>query len=161
MGQLERYGYESAVVLVFLSRGYFFLFSFFSFITYNSHHNFFFFYNPHSSIPPFPFQVNLGQLERYVYESAVVLVFLSRGYFTSRNCLREIRACKKMKKPLILVHERDPAKGGISLQEAMDECPGNNLYIIETDIYAYKDRVNPTTFTHISDVCIYISFALR
>jgi len=66
-----------------------------------------------------------------------------------------------MKKPLILVHERDPAKGGISLQEAMDECPGNNLYIIETDIYAYKDRVNPTTFTHISDVCIYISFAPR
>ena len=34
-----------------------------------------------------------------------------------------------MTKPLILVHKRDPAKGGISLQEAMDECPGDTLYV--------------------------------
>jgi hypothetical protein len=53
----------------------------------------------------------------------VVLIFLSRGYFCSRNCLREVRACKEQKKPILLVHETDDTKGGLTIEEAREECP--------------------------------------
>jgi len=53
----------------------------------------------------------------------VVLCFLSKGYLRSTNCLREIRAALAMGKPLVLVHEADPAKGGGTLAELRSECP--------------------------------------
>lgn len=53
----------------------------------------------------------------------MVLLFLSKGYFKSRNCLRELRAAAALSKPLLLVHEHDPAKGGLSLAESIAECP--------------------------------------
>jgi len=53
----------------------------------------------------------------------VVMVFLSRGYFQSRNCLREVRAAMQRSKPLLLVLETDATKGGFSIEDARDECP--------------------------------------
>ena len=53
----------------------------------------------------------------------MVLCFLSRGYLRSTNCLREIRAALAMGKPLVLVHEADPDKGGGTLAELRSECP--------------------------------------
>jgi hypothetical protein len=53
----------------------------------------------------------------------VVLCFLSRGYLRSTNCLREVRAALEMGKPLVLVHEADPDKGGGTLAELRSECP--------------------------------------
>ena len=53
----------------------------------------------------------------------MVLCFLSKGYLRSTNCLREIRAALEMTKPLVLVHEADPAKGGGTLAELRSECP--------------------------------------
>lgn len=66
---------------------------------------------------------DIGALEQYVSESAVVLIFLSRGYFGSRNCMREVRAMCEMQKPVILLHEADESKGGLPFQQAVDECP--------------------------------------
>ncbi|EOD10874.1 hypothetical protein EMIHUDRAFT_215127 [Emiliania huxleyi CCMP1516] len=66
---------------------------------------------------------NIGELEAYIGRSQVVLCFLSRGYLRSTNCLREIRAALEMGKPLVLVHEADPAKGGGTLAELRSECP--------------------------------------
>lgn len=66
---------------------------------------------------------DIGALERYIDESMVCLIFLSRGYFSSRNCLREVRACKERKKPILLVHETDDTKGGLTIEEAREECP--------------------------------------
>ena len=40
-----------------------------------------------------------------------------------QNCLREVRAAIEKDKPLILVHEADPDKGGGTLQELRAECP--------------------------------------
>ena len=63
-----------------------------------------------------------GELENYVEQTAVIMIFVSKGYFKSRNCLREAVAAVEKAKPITLVH--DPTKGGAS-REAIerDECP--------------------------------------
>ena len=53
----------------------------------------------------------------------MVLCFLSRGYLRSTNCLREVRAALETGKPLVLVHEADPDKGGGTLAKLRSECP--------------------------------------
>ena len=40
-----------------------------------------------------------------------------------QNCLREIRSSLEKDKPLVLVQEADPDKGGGTLQALRDECP--------------------------------------
>ena len=84
-------------------------------------------------------------LESYISRSQVILIFLSRGYFKSKvlaciplcdrlpstspaapsaqNCLREVRAALSQGKPIILVQEADPDKGGGSLEALRSECP--------------------------------------
>jgi len=57
----------------------------------------------------------ISALERYIDETAVVLVFLSRGYFGSKNCLREVVASVHKKKPVVLVWEPEVPKGGASI----------------------------------------------
>ena len=42
---------------------------------------------------------DIGNLENYVRKSGVVLYFLSKRYFSSRNCLREVRASIDFAKP--------------------------------------------------------------
>ena len=42
----------------------------------------------------------------------VMLFFLSKQYFTSRNCLREVKATINEQLPLVLVHEQQEEKGG-------------------------------------------------
>ena len=84
---------------------------------------------------------DIGSLEDYVDRTQVMLFFLSKGYFRSQalpqplpfreprcvahdyscapclqNCLREIRTSLEKSKPLVLVQEADPAKGGGTLQ---------------------------------------------
>ena len=50
---------------------------------------------------------DIGSLEVYIDESQVILMFVSRGYFSSRNCEREIRQATKSAKHIVLVHEAD------------------------------------------------------
>ena len=93
---------------------------------------------------------DIGALEEYIQRSQVILFFLSRGYFRSRarlalpprlrrnlrrtlalppaspapqNCLREVRSSLEMDKPLVLVQEADPDKGGGTIQALRAECP--------------------------------------
>ena len=58
---------------------------------------------------------DIGDLERYVDESQCVLIMMTRGYFTSTNCLRELDHSLTTKKPLVLLHEDDVSKGGAPL----------------------------------------------
>lgn len=44
---------------------------------------------------------DLTQLETHIASSKVVLLFLSKGYFLSRACLLEVRACMQHDKPLM------------------------------------------------------------
>ena len=66
---------------------------------------------------------DISKLEEYVEQSTTVLIFVSRGYFLSRNCMREVFAAVEMNKPIVLVHEEDPAKGGAPLATLKQECP--------------------------------------
>ena len=52
----------------------------------------------------------------------VMLFFLSKHYFTSRNCLREVKATIDEKLPLVLVHEQQEEKGGGPLEMMRMEC---------------------------------------
>ncbi len=65
-------------------------------------------------------------LDQHVQESAAIVVFLSEGYFYSQNCQRELDAMVDAKKPIILVHETDRRKGGISLVDAISQCPARH-----------------------------------
>jgi len=51
-----------------------------------------------------------------------MLFFLSKHYFTSRNCLREVKASLDKKRPLVLVHEQQGEKGGGPLETIWAEC---------------------------------------
>ena len=63
-----------------------------------------------------------GALEKYVEQTAVIMIFVSKGYFKSGNCLREARCSVAKKKPLVLVH--DAVRGGEKLSVIRDqECP--------------------------------------
>ena len=65
---------------------------------------------------------DIGALEEYIEKSAVIMIFISKGYFKSVNCLREVRCTVTKNKPISLMH--DPVRGGAPLQTIIDdECP--------------------------------------
>ena len=72
--------------------------------------------------------VNINALEEEVAATQVVLMILSRGYFWSKNCMREINATVQRGKPVVLVHETDESKGGALLEVLQDECPQGRTY---------------------------------
>ena len=65
---------------------------------------------------------DIGALEEYVEATAVVMIFVSKGYFKSGNCLREARCTVAKQKPIALVY--DPVRGGAELEVLKhEECP--------------------------------------
>jgi len=68
---------------------------------------------------------DIAKLELYVEQSAVFLLFLSRAYFTSTNCLREIEAAASLKMPILVVFEPDAEQGGGMLVDLMRDCPSD------------------------------------
>ena len=53
---------------------------------------------------------DIGDLEGYIKATGVILCFLSRRYFVSRNCLREVRATLDQGKPIVLVQEEQDTR---------------------------------------------------
>lgn len=51
-----------------------------------------------------------------------VLVFCSNGYFTSRNCMRELKWSVQTGKPIIPLLEPNVLKGGLTLAEVRARC---------------------------------------
>ena len=95
---------------------------------------------------------SIDALEQYIEETAVVLIFVSKGYFKSINvrfairphpapctaslrrtpavpltqCLREVRCAVSKNKFITLVH--DPVRGGASVDDIKkEECPADLL----------------------------------
>ena len=69
----------------------------------------------------------IGDLEVYIDQSAVINIFLSHGYFKSKNCLREVQATVEKQKPFMLTHEADESKGGGPVDEIKRELADERL----------------------------------
>ena len=67
----------------------------------------------------------IDKLEEYVEQSQVIMIFVSKGYFKSNNCLREVRCTVAKKKPLALVHDTARYLQSYSPLETIknEECP--------------------------------------
>ena len=61
----------------------------------------------------------IAHLEHYVGASHVVVVFVSRGYFESKRCMRELRAAAEQQKKIVIICESDAGKGAISLPDEL------------------------------------------
>ena len=57
---------------------------------------------------------DISKLEESVSDSAVVVIFLSKGYFKSKNCIREVQCTVAKAKAITMMH--DPVRGGGSLE---------------------------------------------
>jgi len=78
--------------------------------------------------------LSIDRLEEYVEASGCVLLFLSRGYLISHNCLRETRKAVHTRLPLCFVWEADHAKGGAPLRYLREhECPPDLVEVIFGD----------------------------
>ena len=55
-----------------------------------------------------------------IKSQALIMIFVSKSYFLSKNCLREVDAAVGQKKPLCLVI--DPVRGGAPLADLKAEC---------------------------------------
>ena len=65
---------------------------------------------------------SIDALEEYIDASQAIMIFVSKGYFGSKNCLREARTTVEKSKPIALVY--DPVRGGATLESIEeDECP--------------------------------------
>ena len=62
----------------------------------------------------------IGNLEQYITQTQCVLIFLSKGYFFSTNCKRELRQSLAENKPLCLVHERDMPHARVHMVRPLD-----------------------------------------
>jgi hypothetical protein len=74
--------------------------------------------------------LDIGALERYIDRSDVVLVLATQGYFTSRNCMRELRRAVDQSKQLVCVVEQPTAaeakKGGLTVSEIHEQLGSHN-----------------------------------
>jgi hypothetical protein len=69
----------------------------------------------------------IGDLELYIDQTVAISLFLSHWYFKSKNCLREVQATVDKRKPHMLTHEADKAKGGGPLEEIKIELDDERL----------------------------------
>jgi len=68
---------------------------------------------------------DIGALEWYVDATEVIMIFISKGYFKSKNCLREARCTVEKAKPLTLMHDGDKAL--LTIDGLKAECPAELL----------------------------------
>ena len=59
----------------------------------------------------------IGDLEGYIRRSVTILVYCSKGYFQSKNCMRELVSSTTMQKPMIALMEPDASRGGLNSEE--------------------------------------------
>ena len=64
--------------------------------------------------------LKFGRGSEYVDASSVILVFVSKGYFRSQNCMRELLRTVAMEKPIITLLESEANKGAMSRDEVFE-----------------------------------------
>ena len=112
------------------------------------------------TLPPTTKQ-EIGKLEAYIEESQCILIFLSKSYFFSKNCLRELDHALKLDKPLILVHETDLERGGAELETLIADCRSKDrgvLFDNNKDILQWQ-RVHDFQLDTLKRICARILHA--
>ena len=56
-------------------------------------------------------------------QSQSILIFLSKGYFFSASCKKEVAATLANGNPVMLLQETDPNRGGTSMEQTLEDCP--------------------------------------
>jgi hypothetical protein len=59
----------------------------------------------------------IGDLEGYIDRSSTCLVCCSRGYFASKNCIRELVCATSKDKPIATLVDPDLSRGGMSFEQ--------------------------------------------
>ena len=62
----------------------------------------------------------IGQLERYIGQSQVVLISCTDGYFTSKNCMREFTQTIEDGKPIIAILDPTNKQAGLSVEDVRE-----------------------------------------
>ena len=96
----------------------------------------------------------IDKLEEYIQTSQCTLLFLSKGYFLSTNCQREIRAALDAQKPLVLVHEENRRRGA-PLEELKQECMDplrSAIFKPEAEVIAWQ-RVTAFQMVSLRMIC--------
>jgi hypothetical protein len=65
---------------------------------------------------------DMACMEDYVQQSQCVLLFLSKGYFASASCQKELDCTFKANKPVVVVVEKDLQRGAMPLEVLRDKC---------------------------------------
>jgi len=77
----------------------------------------------------------IGNLESYIERSSSVLVYCSRGYFASKNCMRELVSSTVKQKAMIALVDMDASRGGLTLEEVQAQ-------LVEADVFYDKWAFN-------------------
>jgi len=87
---------------------------------------------------------SIDKLEEYIEQSQVIMIFVSKGYFKSNNCLREVHCTVAKKKPLALVHDTARYLQSYSPLETIknEECPDDLRPIFDSKEVVEWHRVN-------------------
>jgi hypothetical protein len=59
----------------------------------------------------------IGDLEGYIDRTSTILIYCSKGYFQSKNCMRELVSTAIKQKPTIALVDPDASRDGLSDQE--------------------------------------------
>ena len=59
----------------------------------------------------------IDDLEGYIERTEKVLIYCSKGYFQSKNCMRELVSTTTKRKSAIALIDPDALRGGLSVQE--------------------------------------------
>ena len=74
---------------------------------------------------------DISDLEGYIDRTVTILVFCSKGYFQSKNCMRELRSSTAKGKPMIAVLDPDSTSGHLTVDDI-----GRELTVAETEHFA-------------------------
>ena len=64
--------------------------------------------------------LEIGDLEKYIAASGCVMVMVSKGYFDSKNCMRELRSAVNEDKLIVALMDPDPSKG-LTIEQAIEK----------------------------------------
>ena len=67
-----------------------------------------------------------GRGAEYVDKSRLILIFVSDGYFTSPNCMRELLRAIFDKKPILTLVEPEARKGGLTREQVWQQLQAAN-----------------------------------